>query len=336
LPSTDFEVARINLTAPHLVAIPPPRSPIRPADVSRRGWLLFAAMCVIWGIPYLLIKVAVRALDPATLVFARTAIGAALLLPLAAAKDQLLPLLSKWRPLVAYTIIEIAGPWWLLSSAERRLPSSLSGLLVAAVPLVGAVLAVVLPGSEPLNRRVIIGLIVGLGGVVALVGLDVGHADLGPVGAVGLVVIGYAVGPVILSRSLADLPGLGVVAASLGLCALAYAPVVVAHHPERLPGGRVIAAVAVLGIVCTALAFVLFLRLIAEIGPLRATVITYVNPAVAVTLGIGFLHEKFSLGTGIGFVLILSGCTLATRRPSTMAPLPGGDSRERRGTFLQE
>jgi drug/metabolite transporter (DMT)-like permease len=285
--------------------------------VTRRGWLLFGAMGIIWGVPYLLIKVAVRSLAPADLVFARTGIGAALLVPLAAARGQLRPLAAKWKPLIAYTVVEIAGPWLLLSSAERRLSSSLSGLLVAAVPLVGAVLIFALRDSQVLDGRVMAGLVVGLGGVVALVGLDVGRADLGAVGAVGLVVIGYAVGPVILARSLADLPGLGVVAASLGLCALVYAPIAVVNRPARLPPASGVAAVVVLGTVCTAVAFLLFFHLIAEVGPLRATVITYVNPAVAVTLGVVFLHEKFSLGTGLGFVLILSGSFLATRRGST-------------------
>ncbi len=278
--------------------------------------MLFCTMGVIWGIPYLLIKVAVRNLAPPDLVFARTGIGAALLVPLAAARGELRPLLAKWKPLVAYTIVEIAGPWLLLSSAERRLSSSLSGLLVAAVPLVGAVLIVVLRDSQTLDGRLIAGLVVGLGGVAALVGLDVGSADLGAVGAVGLVVVGYAIGPVILARSLADLPKLGVVAASLGLCALAYAPIAVIDRPAHWPAGTGIAAVLVLGTVCTALAFVLFFHLIAEVGPLRATVITYVNPAVAVTLGVVFLKEKFSMGTGIGFVLIIGGSFLATRRGS--------------------
>jgi drug/metabolite transporter (DMT)-like permease len=160
----------------------------------------------------------------------------------------------------------------------------------------------------------VFGLLLGIAGVAALVGLDVGRADLGAVAAVGLVAVGYATGPLIISRSLADVPAMGVVAASLGLCAIGYAPIALAQRPAALPNGRVVAAVVVLGTVCTAVAFVTFFHLITEVGPVRATVITYVNPAVAVALGVAFLGESFTFGTLLGFVLVLAGSFLATRR----------------------
>jgi drug/metabolite transporter (DMT)-like permease len=294
--------------------------------VTRRGLLLFSAMCVIWGIPYLLIKVAVRDFSPATLVFCRTAIGAALLLPVAVARNELRPLVAAWKPLVVYTVVELAIPWVLLSTAEERLPSSLSGLLVAAVPLVGALIV-----RERLGARRITGLLVGLLGVAALVGFDISRGNLWSVAAVGVVVIGYATGPVILSRQLSTAPVIGVVAASLTLCALAYAPIALAQLPSPTPPARVIGAVVALGVICTALAFVLFVHLIDEAGSVRATVITYVNPAVAVVLGVVFLHEDFNIGTAIGFALILSGCYLATSNTSgevTPAEHPS-DSRPR-------
>jgi drug/metabolite transporter (DMT)-like permease len=287
--------------------------------VTRRGWILFAAMCVIWGIPYLLIKVAVRDLTPATLVFARTATGALVLVPLAAARGQLRPLLAVWRTVVLYTVVEIAIPWVLLAGAERRLSSSLTGLLVAAVPLVGTVLARLTGSRDRVDARAVLGLLLGIAGVAALVGLDVGRADLGAVAGVGLVVIGYATGPLLISRSLADVPAMGVVAASLGLCAIGYAPFAIVQRPASLPNGRVLAAVAVLGVVCTAVAFVAFFHLITEVGPVRATVITYINPAVAVALGVVFLGEAFSMGTALGFVLVLAGSFLATRKQQTPA-----------------
>jgi drug/metabolite transporter (DMT)-like permease len=288
--------------------------------VTKRGWVFFAAMCVIWGIPYLLIKVAVRDLNPATLVFCRTGIGAMLLLPVAAVRGELSPVIARWRPLVVYTVVELAIPWVLLSTAEERLPSSLSGLLVAAVPLVGAVLAGSFGEREPLGGRRLAGLVMGLAGVGALVGFDLSGADTGSVAIVAVVVVGYAVGPLILARELGDLPGLGVVAASLGLCAAGYAPFALTHLPPVVPPGRVLAAVAVLGVVCTAVAFILFFQLIGEVGPVRATVITYVNPAVAVVLGVVFLHEGFGVATGMGFFLILAGSVVATGpagRPAT-------------------
>jgi drug/metabolite transporter (DMT)-like permease len=281
--------------------------------VTRRGWLLFVTLGVIWGIPYLLIKVAVRELTPATLVFLRTSIGALLLLPLAVRGGQLRALLPRWRAVVLFTVVEVALPWLLLSDAERRLSSSLSGLLVAAVPLVGAALAWMSGGEERLDARRIGGLVVGLAGVAALLGFDVGGGDLGSVAEVGIVVVGYATGPLIIARRLADLPSLAVVTASLVLCAVGYAPVALIQLPAVVPPVPVIAAVVILGVVCTALAFVVFFRLIAEVGPVRATVITYVNPAVAVALGVALLGEPLTPGTTVGFALILIGSFLATR-----------------------
>jgi len=298
--------------------------------VTRRGWLLFIALSVIWGIPYLLIKVAVRELSPASLVFLRTAIGAALLLPLAIARGNFRAVLSRWRPVALFTLVELAVPWVLLSDAERRLSSSLAGLLVACVPLVGAVLARLGEGHEPLGGRRLAGLAVGLAGVAALLGLDVESADAFTLAEMAVVIVGYALGPRVVARKLSDLPTLQVVAASLGLGALLYAPVGIAQLPSRMPALPVIGAFVGLGVLCTALAFVLFFQLIAEAGPVRATVITYLNPAVAVAAGVTLLGEPFTLGTAVGFVLILSGSWLATGalRP---AASPASGSRSEAG-----
>jgi len=291
--------------------------------VSRRGWLLFSAMCVIWGIPYLLIKVAVADIDPWTLVLARTALGAALLLPLAAARGELHGLLRSWRPIVLFSAIEIMIPWLALGFAEQKLSSSLTGLLLAAVPLVGALIARLDVRKERIGRRQLIGLVAGFAGVAALVGLDVGVTDRLSVALVGLVAVAYAIGPVILTRSLSHLPAMGVITVALAAGALAFAPVGIARAPRDLPPADALAAVAGLAVVCTALAFVLFFQLIAEIGPVRATVITYVNPAVAVLLGVGLLGETFTTATALGFALILGGSVLAARRTATSAvPAP--------------
>jgi drug/metabolite transporter (DMT)-like permease len=279
-------------------------------------------MAFIWGIPYLFIKIAVGELTPATLVFLRSVIGASLLLPIAVGRKDLAPLLPYWKWILAYTFVEVAAPWFLLSDAERRISSSLTGLLIAAVPSIGALLALV-SGGERLDSRRVAGLALGFLGVAALVGLDVHADDLGAIGQVGLVALGYAIGPMIIERKLGALPALGVVAASLGITALVYAPFGLAQLPSTLPSPSVIFAVVVLGVVCTAFAFVLFFALIAEVGGPRATVITYVNPAVALALGVALLHEPFTYGIAIGFVLIVLGSVLATRRtpPSTSVSL---------------
>jgi drug/metabolite transporter (DMT)-like permease len=282
--------------------------------VSRRGWALFIAMCLIWGIPYLLIKVAVSDLSPVTLVFFRTLIGAAILLPVAAARGSLAPLLPYWRAIVAYTVIEVGLPWLLLAHAELRLSSSLSGLLIAVTPFIGVILGLLTRADERFDPRRLVGLAVGFLGVAALVGFNVSVGDLVAAGEVGLVAICYAVGPLIVSRRLSKVPGLGVVAVSLLLPAIVYAPLGLTHLPGAFPPMQVLASVALLGVVCTALAFMLFFALIAEVGPVRATVITYVNPAVALALGVALLGEPLTIGAGVGFALILLGLFLATRR----------------------
>ena len=290
--------------------------------MSRRGWVLFGAMCLIWGTPYLLIKVAVEEVTPATLVCARTLIGALLLLPFALRGGQLRGLLPYWRPLVLFSVVEVCAPYLMLGFAETRLSSSLTGLLLAGVPLVGAVLARWTGARERLGVRRLAGLLVGVAGVAALVGLDLGSIDALALGAIGVVVLGYAVGPVILARALSDLPQLGVVVAAFSLCALVYLPVGIAQAPTHWPTAKVTLSILLLAALCTSLAFVIFFKLIAEVGPPRATVITYVNPAVAIGLGVLILDEPFTLAIGVGFVLVLAGSVLATARNRAPAARP--------------
>jgi len=277
-------------------------------------------MSLIWGIPYLFIKIAVAELSPASLVFLRTAIGAVLLLPIAFARKDLGPLLPHWRWIVAYTFVEVAAPWFFLSDAERRISSSLSGLLIALVPSIGAILAWATGSDDRPDMRRVAGLGMGFLGVAALVGLDVGAGDIGAVGEVALVALGYALGALIISRKLQGLPLFGVVASSLAMTMVVYSPVGITQLPAQLPSTQVIVAVTVLGVICTALAFLVFFPLVAEVGAARATVITYVNPAVALALGVTFLGEPLTLGIVVGFVLIVLGSVLATRRGAPRKP----------------
>jgi drug/metabolite transporter (DMT)-like permease len=290
--------------------------------LSRRGALLFAAMCVIWGIPYLMIRVAVRELAPVTLVFLRTGLAALLLVPLAGRRRELRPLVAHWRPLLAYTAIEVALPWFLLSRAETKLTSSLTGLLIAAVPLVGALIVSLSGERERLGGRRWSGLLVGLGGVAAIVGLDLGHVDAVALVEIALVAVCYALGPIILSRRLNGAPALGVVAASLALSALAYAPLAAFRWPGGMPSAHVVESVVGLAVVCSAAAFLLFFALISEVGPVRATVITYVNPAVAAVVGVLLLSEHLTAGMLLGFALVLAGSVLATTRSPEAVPEP--------------
>jgi drug/metabolite transporter (DMT)-like permease len=281
--------------------------------VTRRGWWLFTAMSLIWGVPYLLIKVAVGGVSPPVLVLARVAIGAALLLPLAIRRRELAPLLPKWRWLVLFALVEIITPWLLLSEAETRLSSSVSGLLIASVPILVAVIGRLTGGQDRLTMVRWAGLLVGLCGVALLVAGGGAHGGAGSVAEVLLVAVCYAIGPLIVARKLSDLPPLGMTAACLAFAAVVYSPIAALTWPSAVPSDRVLAALGGLAVLCTAVAFLFFFALIGEVGPARASVITYVNPAVAVALGVLVLGEQLTATMAIAFVLILGGSVLATR-----------------------
>jgi len=290
--------------------------------MTRRGWLLFAALGLIWGIPYLFLRIAVTELSPVVVACGRTTIGAVLLLPLAFRARALGPVLRHWKALLAYTVVEIVAPWVLLGHAETRLNSSTTGLLIATVPIVAAVLLTLL-GQDRLDARRITGLVVGFCGVGLLVGLDFQPTDLVAVLEVLGVVLGYAIGPIIITRYLADLPSIGVVTWSLVVATVAYTPFALTNLPRHVSGG-VIASVAVLAVVCTATAFLVMFALIAEAGPARMSLITYVNPIVAVSLGALVLHEPITLGLVVGFPLILVGSVLGTWRSAPGRATPAG------------
>ncbi|MEV0249676.1 DMT family transporter [Nocardia sp. NPDC050712] len=286
--------------------------------MTRRGWVLFLAMGVIWGVPYAMIRIAVEDFDPFVVAFGRTVLGGLILLPIALYMKVLTPVLRRWKPLLAYTLVEITGPWFLIGYAETTLNSSTVGLLIAATPLIAVVMVLVM-GNESFDGRRMLGLIVGFGGVAALVGLDVDLSNPAAIGAIALTTIGYALGPIIIARSLTDLPPMGVVTASLLLAAIIYAPIAVLRRPEHYPADATW-SVAGLAVLCTALAFLVFFALISEVGPARATVITYINPAVAILLGVTALNEPLTAGMAIGFPLVILGSILGTARARGAAP----------------
>lgn len=291
--------------------------------VTRRGLILFIALGIAWGIPYLFIKVAVSELEPAMVVLGRAGLAALLLVPIALFRREIMPVLRRWKVLAVYTVVEIVIPWYFLSSAEEKLPSSTAGLLISAVPLVGVGVAFLLGRAVRFAWFNWLGIAVGMLGVVALVGLDVAGSDLIAVAEVAIVVVGYAFGPAILARWVPELPGIGVTAVTLGAAALVYVPIVAVTgaFPTAWPSVPVIVAIVVLAVVCSALAFVLMVALVGEIGPVRMSAITYVNPAVAIVAGAIFLREPITAGTVLGFVLVLAGSYLVTRhRREPVAP----------------
>lgn len=285
--------------------------------MTARGWALFAAVAVIWGVPYFFIKVALDAdVPPVFLAWSRIALAVVVMLPLALHRGALHGLRERRGAIVAYAACEIAIPFTLIAVGEQHVASSLAAILIASMPLMVAVLSVRLtPHDRPGIARVI-GLVVGLAGVVALLGVDVaGQPDeLLGAGLILVATVSYAIAPFVVERHLADLDPLGPVTASLGLAAIVLAPLAFLAPPDGIPGGDAIGAIVMLGVVCTAGGLVLFFRLITEAGPGRASVITYINPVVAVLLGVLVLDEHLSLGALGGLVLILVGSWLSTVR----------------------
>ncbi|MBG0719406.1 DMT family transporter [Microbacterium sp. 2C] len=283
--------------------------------VPARAWGLYALMAVLWGIPYLFIKEAVDSFSPAAIVAGRTLLGAAVLLPIALHRRALRPALKLWPWVLAFGAIEMAGPFFLLSHAEQTLPSGLTGLLVATVPLFAAGIALARGDRTMLSPARALGLAVGFAGVVVIVagpGLSVADpaTALAAVGEVLLVALLYATAPFIVATKLAHVPSLGTITLSLLAVGVAYLPFALLTQHE-VPTIRSGVSLAALGIFCTALAFLGFFALIGEVGPARAPLFTYVNPIVAILLGVLVLGESLSLGLLVGFPLVIVGCWLA-------------------------
>lgn len=259
-----------------------------------------------------MIKVAVDEVSVPVLVFTRCAVGAVLLLPWALSADARRLLRRHWKAVAAFAFFEMIAAWLLLSDAERHLTSSLTGLLIAAAPIIAAVLDR-LTGGERLGPVRVAGLAVGLVGVAVLAGPGVSAGGAWPVLEVLLTATCYAIAPLIAARYLADVPGPALTSACLGLAALVYLVPAVLTWPQHALTGQAYGAMAALAGICTALAFVIFFALIREVGPTRALLFTYVNPAVALVAGVALLSEPLSWFHVAGLVLILTGSVLATR-----------------------
>lgn len=281
--------------------------------MTRRAWIAFATCSVLWGIPYYLIKIAVRHDSPAFVAWARIALGAAVLLPVAWRVGALRGLRAHWRVVVAFAVIEICIPFTLIPVGEGYISSSLSAILIAAVPLTVALMTIRFDPGERVTGTRLLGLFVGLAGVLALVGVDVAGRPRELIGAGCMVVatIGYAAGPMLIRMRMSGLHPLGPVAAALGIAAVVLAPTGIISAPSSAPG-NVVAALAVLGVACTAIALAAMFLLVSEAGPSRASIITYVNPVIAVFLGVAFLGERLGAASVAGLGLILAGSWLAT------------------------
>ncbi|MEJ7875918.1 MAG: DMT family transporter [Solirubrobacterales bacterium] len=283
--------------------------------MSHRASIFFACVAVLWGIPYLFIEIAVEnGASPLLVGWGRVAIGAAILLPIAWRLGYLEGLRSKTKPLVAFAIVECALPWWLIPLGQQEVSSSLAAILIATLPILAAFIAFRIDPAERVTGVRLVGLGVGILGVALLLGIDVAGRPGEILGAVAILIATscYAVGVFIVKRSFSDVNPIGAVAVALGISTVVLAPAGIASIPGAEVSAGAVGSIAVLGAFCSALALILFFSLIAEVGPTRASVITYVNPAVAVLLGVTLLGESLGPAAVAGLLLILAGSWIST------------------------
>jgi drug/metabolite transporter (DMT)-like permease len=281
--------------------------------MSRRSWILLAALAAVWGASYLLIKVALDDLSPAMVVFTRTLLAALVLVPVAARMGALRGLRERVVPVFVLAAVQVAAPFLLISFGEERISSSLAGILVAAAPIFTAVLAIWIDNDERSHGLGLAGIGLGIAGVALLLGVDAGGGRAALIGGLMVVLasLGYALGAFYLKRRLSDLPPVGVGAAAMGATALLTAPFGLATAPASLPGAGAWGAVAALGVLGTGIAFWIFYFLIGTVGPAKATLVAYIAPGFAVVYGVTLLDERFTAGTAAGLVMIVGGSWLA-------------------------
>jgi drug/metabolite transporter (DMT)-like permease len=279
-----------------------------------RTWTAFIALCLIWGTPYFFIKHALAELSPVWVAWGRLVCASLLLVPIAFWRGALKGMARHWLTIVAFAVVELAGPFYLIALGERYISSSLAGILLAGVPLIVVIVAPFMGVHEKVGPRRLAGLAIGLIGVVALLGLDSARDANGWFGAACILVaaVGYAIGPLIVQKHLAGADSLGVVSASVVVGATVLTIPAIFTAPAMFPSAVAIGSVVILGMMCTALGLILFVYVISHAGASRAAVVTYVNPAVALLLGVFLLDEHFGAGPALGLALILLGSWLAT------------------------
>ena len=294
--------------------------------MSRRAILLFLAVGVAWGIPYYFIAVANESFSTPSIVWLRVTIGAIVLLPIVIYRGDFRATLKNWRGVLLFATLEMVGPWYLITEAERTTASSLAGLMMTTIPFIAAFITGTFLGDRAARHPITItGLVIGFLGVFSLVGIDAlsGAIDIVPVSMLAVSAICYAIAPIVAGRTMPNVSGLSLSAVALAMVSVIYAPFAAFSLPADImkgpeTGGWI--SIVVLGAVSSAIAFVLFFELIKHVGPRRATLITYLNLLVASVLGIVFLNEPLTTGILIGLPLVVVGSYLAGRdRPPKVA-----------------
>jgi drug/metabolite transporter (DMT)-like permease len=289
--------------------------------MTKKSWSLFIAVGILWGIPYLLIRVAVRDFSPAMVVFSRVLIGALILVPLAIRQKSFGSALRNSKYIFLYAAVEIMGPWFLITKAEMKISSGLAGLLVATVPIWATIYASITGDKTVWHRRRLMGLIVGFVGLVAVVGIESlsGKNSLWAISSILVAAVGYALAPNMIMKKLPNVSGLAINALAMTMTAAVYAPFAILQWPTGHVSRNSLLSVIALGIFPTAMAFVVFFAVLKEMGPARASLVTYLNTAFAVLLGVLILSEPLTLGIIVGLPLVLAGSYFASRKPRTLS-----------------
>jgi drug/metabolite transporter (DMT)-like permease len=292
--------------------------------MSRKGWALFALVGVLWGVPYMFMKIAVAELATPVIVFSRLLIGALVLIPLAVHQKSIKDALKYWPYIASYAVLEMVIPWTLITNAQKDLSSGVVALLVATVPIWATLFAHHTGDSTAAHRTRIFGITLGLIGITFLVGIE-SLNDVGNIRSLIQVLVAsvsYAYAVNMITRKAPGISGIAINGLAMSLSAVLFAPFALTHLPKTAPSTEAILATVGLGIICTALAFWIFFLVLEEIGPARASLVVYPNTAVAIVLGIFLLDEKLTLAIVIGLPMVLLGSYFASRKPE--APVIAG------------
>jgi drug/metabolite transporter (DMT)-like permease len=289
--------------------------------MSRRNWFLFIFVGFLWGIPYLLIKVAVEELSPTIIVLSRVVIGSAILIPMAMRRGSLMPAIKAWRYVIPYAIGEMIGPWVLITAAEEKMTSGLAGLLVATVPIWATLIASLHGDKTVWQSKRLIGILIGFIGIVLVVGIESfsGRQSIVAIFMILIAAIGYAWAVTMVTSKIPHIEPISINAVAMVFTVIVYLPFLFLYMPDKVPSTEALGSVIILGLFPTALAFILFFQLIKDIGTARGSLVTYLNTAFAVMLGVIILNEPFTLGIAIGLPLVLIGSYFASRKTTTSA-----------------
>ena len=284
--------------------------------MSRKGWALFFLSGFVWGIPYLLIRVAVKEVDATIVVFTRVLIGAAIFLPITWRSGALKASMKYWKWILFYAFGEMVGPFWLITTAEKHVTSGLAGLLIATTPIWSAIQASIQGDKSVWHHRRLLGMIIGFFGIFLVVGIESlqGKQSVLAIGMLILAAMGYSVAMMTIARKAGDADGKAINGVAMAITAIIYLPFAIHFAPTHAPSGKAIAALITLGLVPTAFAFFIFFILIKEIGAARGALVTYLNTAFAVVLGVLVLGEPLTLGIILGLPLVLVGSYFASHK----------------------